>query len=98
MRHQRATAFRSCAAGCGATGSRDAAAKHRRDLPHLVHQLIELLGIERLLAVAERPVGIGMHFDDQAIGADRNRRARQRRDLVALAGAVAGIDDDRQDG
>ncbi len=74
----------------------DGTAEHIRDLPHLDHQLVELIGIERLLAIAKGAIGIGMNFDDQAISAHRNRGARQRRYLVALAGAVAGIDDDGQ--
>ena len=37
-----------------------------------------------------------MDFDDQTVRSDRDRGARQRHDFVALAGAVAGIDDDGQ--
>jgi hypothetical protein len=44
----------------------------------------------------KRAVGIVVHFHDQAVGSDGDRGARQRRDFVALAGAVAGIDDDGQ--
>ena len=37
-----------------------------------------------------------MHFHDQAVGAHRDCGAGQRRNFVALAGAVARIDQDRQ--
>src|SRR5580704_19443045 len=72
------------------------AAEHPGNLTNFSHQLIELIRIERLLAVAERAIRIGMHLDDEAVGSDGDRGARQWRDLVALAGAVAGIDDDGQ--
>src|SRR5215472_3381176 len=37
-----------------------------------------------------------MDFDEQAICADGNGSAGKRQNLVALSGAVAGIDEDRQ--
>src|SRR5579863_132087 len=67
-----------------------------RDLADLRHQFIELVGEQRLWAVGERLIGLVMHFDHQSIGADGDGGARQRSDLVALAGSVTGIDKDRQ--
>ena len=75
---------------------RDRPAHHRRDLPHLRHQLIELIRIQRLHAVRQRLVRLMMDFDDQAIRADRHRGPRKRSDFVSLAGAVAGINNNRQ--
>ena len=61
-----------------------------------VHELGELLGKERLRAVGERLVGVGMDFDEQAVAAGGNRGARHGGNLVAAAGAVRGIADDGQ--
>src|ERR1019366_3856537 len=41
----------------------------KRDCLQLTHQLLELLGPQRLRPVGERAVGIGMDFDHQAVGA-----------------------------
>ena len=60
------------------------------------HQRVELIGKQRLHAVGERAVRIVVHFDDQAVGSHGDGGAGKRRHLVALAGAVAGIDDDGQ--
>src|SRR5271157_285504 len=71
----------------------DSALQHFRNFAYLGHEVIELLGEQRLLAIAERAVGIGVDFDDETVSPDGNRGARQRRHLVTLAGSVAGIDD-----
>src|SRR5262245_36855093 len=47
----------------------DAAADCGRDDAQLRHQAIELRGEHRLRAVAQRPVGIVVHFDDETIRA-----------------------------
>src|SRR5271165_4002631 len=70
--------------------------QHRRDLLDLHHQLIELVGIERLHAIGQGVVGIVMDFNHQAVSSGSYGGACQRRDFVALAGTVAGIGDDRQ--
>ena len=56
----------------------------------------EAVGAQRLRPVADRLVGLGVHLDDDAVGADGGRGQRQRLDEVAPAGGVAGVDDDRQ--
>ena len=52
--------------------------------------LVELFGAKRLCAIAERMVGVGMHFDQQIIGACGHGGARHRRHFVAAARAVMG--------
>src|SRR5688500_10114898 len=69
----------------------DAAADGRGDDAELRHQPVELRREHRLRAVAECVVGIVVDLDDQAIGAGGNRGARQLRDHVAAAGAMARI-------
>ena len=69
---------------------------HRSDLPDLLHQFVELIGIKRLDPVRKSFVRIAMHFHDQAVGADCNRSAGQRRNFVALSGAMARVDNDWQ--
>src|ERR1035441_4838038 len=64
------------------------------NLANLIHEVVELVRIERLVAVAERVVGIVMYLDDEAIGPHSDSSARQRRDLVALSSAVAGVDEE----
>ena len=64
----------------------------------VVHQGPELVEVKRLRAVAEGFFGKRMHFDEQAVRAHGHRRARQRRHQAALAGGVAGIEDDGQMG
>ena len=46
---------------------------NRRNLPHLRHQLIKLIGIERLDAVGQCLIRLVMDFNDQSIRAHRNR-------------------------
>jgi len=64
------------------------------DLTHVVGEGDEFLGQKRLHAVGERFVRLVMDFDEKAIRADGDSGARKRQDFVALAGAVAGIDED----
>src|ERR1039458_3131060 len=63
-----------------------------RNLANLIHEVVELVRIERLVAVAERVVGIVMYLDDEAIGPHSDSSARQRGDLVALSSAVTGVE------
>ena len=67
-----------------------------RNLPHLNHQAVELVGIQRLVAITEGAVWVAVYLDDEAVGSHRHRRPRQRGNLVALAGSVARIHDDGQ--
>ena len=76
--------------------ARQHAVDHRGDLADFVHHALELIGIDRLWSVGERLVGLMMYFDQDAVGAHRDRRPRHGQHLVALAGAVAGIDEDGQ--
>ena len=62
------------------------------------HQVAELFGIERLRPVGERRRRIVVHLDQQPVGAAAARGERHRRDEVANAGAVRGIDQDGQMG
>lgn len=43
--------------------------EHRRDLAALLHCLREGFWSQRLCPVADRVVGVGMHLDNQAVGA-----------------------------
>ena len=69
---------------------------HRRDLPHLLHQLVKLFRVQRLDAIGQGLVGVVVDFDDQSVRANRNRRARQRSNFVPFSSAVAWIDHDGQ--
>ncbi len=66
------------------------------DLAHFVGEGDELLGKEGLHAVGEGFFRLVMNFDEEAIGADGDRGAGKRQNFVALAGAVAGIDKNRE--
>ena len=56
----------------------------------------ELVGEQRLRAVADRLLGARVHLDDDPVGARRGRGQRQRQHQVAPPGRVARVDDDRQ--
>jgi hypothetical protein len=66
------------------------------DKGDFVHELYKLVGIERLCTVGEGFIGLVVHFDDQAIGADRSRGPSQGQNHIALAGAMARIHNDGQ--
>ena len=70
--------------------------EYRSDLAHFVRQVGKLLGKNRLHAVRESLVGLVMDFDEQSVGPDCDGGPRERQNLMALAGAVAGIDEDGQ--
>src|SRR5271166_3167356 len=104
-RPSRALLWPSASAGADGTGTAspgvgdgisDSALQYSGDFAYLSHEVVELLGEERLFAIAEGAVGIRVDFDDETVSPNRNRGPGQWRDLVALAGSVAGIDDDRQ--
>ncbi len=63
------------------------------DLTYFVGEGGEFFGEDGLHAVGEGFVRLMVHFDDEAIGADGNSGAGKRQNFVALAGAVAGIDE-----
>lgn len=52
--------------------------------------------VERLVAVGKGFCGIGVDFDDEAVGANSFGGEGERFDERGFAGAVAGIDDDWQ--
>ena len=62
----------------------------------LVHERAEVLEAQALVAVGPRVGRIGMDLDDQAVGADGGARQGHRRNERSVAGAVAGVDHDRQ--
>src|SRR5271165_2278174 len=58
-------ANRSGAASCGiGDGISDRALQYPGNFAYFGHEVVELLGEQRLLAIAEGPVGIGVDFDD----------------------------------
>ncbi len=50
-----------------------------RDLSHVLHQFLELAGLDRLFAVTQRTFWVRMDFDENAIRPRRHRRFRHRR-------------------
>src|SRR5215207_9399211 len=88
----------SSPAPCGA------AASHRRKLLpgqlggrlELAQVSGEVIRVQRLRAVADGLLRARVNLDDDAVGAGRGRRERQRLDERALAGRVARVDHDRQ--
>ena len=56
----------------------------------------ELFGEDGLHAVGEGFFGFVVNFDEEAIGANSDRGAGKRKNLVALAGAVRRVDEDRE--
>ncbi len=66
------------------------------NLLDLVHHARELIGVDGLRAVGERLLGLVVHFDQDAVGADGDGGAGHGQHLVALAGAVARVDEDGQ--
>src|SRR5271154_2186138 len=67
-------------------GISNRAAQHVGNLPHLNHQAVELVGIERLVTITQRVVGVRMDLNNQPVGSHRDSGARHGRDLVALTG------------
>src|SRR5579863_8497943 len=63
----------------------DSPSHGRGDDAKLIHQLGELVREQGLRAVAQRVVGIVVHFNQQPVGAGRYRRARHGGHLVAPA-------------
>ena len=79
-------------------GDRDVLSGDLGDAPDLIGEVRERLRGDRLRAVAERRLGLGMNLDDEAVGAGSSSRQRQRHDPVAAPGGVRGVDDHRQVG
>src|ERR1035438_1559525 len=63
-----------------------------------MHQLLELLGPQRLRPVGEGAVGVGMDFDHQAVGARGYGGPRHGSHDVAAPGGVRRIGENRQVG
>src|SRR5579883_778861 len=74
----------------------DGAAHSLRNNAELLHHFSELLGAQRLRAVAQGVIGVMVDFDDEPVCPRRHRRARHRQDLVSSAGAVRRIGNDRK--
>ena len=66
------------------------------DLADFADEFGELFGEDGLHAVGEGFFGFVVNFDEEAIGANSDRGAGKRQDLVALAGAVRRVDEDRE--
>ena len=80
----------------GAVALVDFAVEDGGDLADFGDEFDQFAGENGLHAVGEGGVGAVMNFDEQAVGADGDRGAGKRQNFVAFAGAVAGIDEDRQ--
>ena len=63
------------------------------DLAHFVGEGDEFLGEEGLHAVGEGFFWLVMYFDEETVSADGDSGSGERQHFVALAGAVAGIDE-----
>src|SRR6266849_10653631 len=74
----------------------DYAVEDGGDLAHFVGEDGEFFGKDGLHAVGEGFVRLVMNFDEQAIGSHCDGGAGERENFVALAGTVAGIDEDGQ--
>ena len=74
----------------------DGAVEDGSDLAHLVGKDGKFFGEDGLHAVGEGFVRFVVDFDEQAIGTDSDGGTRKRKNLVALAGAVASIHQDGQ--
>ena len=74
----------------------DGAVEDGSDLAHLVGKDGKFFGEDGLHAVGEGFIRFVMDFDEQAIGTDSDGSARKRKNLVALASAVARIHEDGQ--
>lgn len=57
-----------------------------------MHKVDELGEVERLVAVGKSLFGIGVDFDDEAVGADGFGGEGEGFDEGGFAGAVAGVD------
>src|SRR5467141_3546398 len=66
------------------------------DLAHFVGEGYEFLGEEGLHAVGEGFFRLVMNFDEETISANGDSGSGERQNFVALAGAVAGIDENGQ--
>jgi hypothetical protein len=71
------------------------AAHRTRDLVDLIMEAGQLYQGHGLLAVGERFGGVGMEFNQQAVGSGGDGGARRRQHEVGPAGRVAGIGDHR---
>ncbi len=77
------------------TASHDGLAGPARQVEHAAGVLAEGRGGQRLRAVAESVLGVGMHLDDQAVRAggdagQRQRRTSSRRPVAWLGSTITG--------
>ncbi|MCW2710498.1 MAG: hypothetical protein JWP24_692, partial [Marmoricola sp.] len=86
--------------GLGGQNVRDypsvAATHHRRELADGLREGAEVGTEERLGTVAQGVLRVAVDVDDDAVGADGDRRTREGYDEVASPARVGGVDDDRQ--
>ena len=64
--------------------------------PSSPHDFLESGKVQRLRPVRKRTLGTGMHFNNQSVGANRNRGPRNGRNQALLAGSMRWIGNDRQ--
>jgi metal-sulfur cluster biosynthetic enzyme len=62
----------------------------------LVHERCEVIEGQALLGIGQRLIRRRVDLDEQAMSSCRTRGPCHRRDVPALSGAMAGVDDDRQ--
>src|SRR6185436_1883501 len=74
-----------------ASRRRGAAAGEGRVGEDLGREAREVAGAQLLRAVAHRVLGLVVDLDDDAVGADRGRTARERLDEATVAGRVARV-------
>jgi hypothetical protein len=89
-------AEKSKTAGIQWMRSIDFAVEDGGDLADFADEFGEFSGEDGLHAVGEGLVGGVMNFDKQAVGAYSYCGAGEGQNFMALAGAVAGVDEDRQ--
>src|SRR5207248_10311902 len=80
----------------GSKSSADLLAHQRHDALDLARELGELRGRDLLRPVRERLLGARMRLDDDSVGPDRGRRAREWENELALPGRVRRIADHAQ--
>src|SRR6266404_590088 len=65
---------------------------HLVDCLHLRDELFEHIGQQRLWTIRQGLFGMVMNFDHYPVGARRDRRSRERNNLMTLACSVRRID------
>src|SRR5687768_7296905 len=76
----------------------DCSSQHGSNLSELFHQFLELVWEQGLGAIADRFLRVRMNFNQQAVRSGCNRSPGHRRNLVATAGAMRGVDNNGEVG